>query len=143
MRIAASPSERPRRYLDLARAYAEVAGRLDDGQRPGETTAPLYMLVAHGLELALKAAIARGDGDDEHLMWLGHDLPLCLRVAAEDGLDLTNGGDIESVVAALAMPHLAQVLRYPAHLSWPLPALGLAREALAALLFRVEAFITD
>jgi len=99
---------RPRRYLDLAQSYADVARLLaasGDTRRPSP---PLFMLVAHAMELALKAVIAGGRCDDEGLILLGHDLPLCLRVATNEGLDLKCGRDVEAMVEALAMPHLAQ-----------------------------------
>jgi hypothetical protein len=132
---------RPRRYLDLAESYADVARVLataDDIERPAP---PLQMLVAHAMELALKAVIARGRCDDAVLILLGHDLPLCLRVAIKEGLELDRGGDVEAMVDALAMPHLAQTLRYPAHMSWPLPDAQEALGALATLLLRVAEMV--
>lgn len=99
---------------------------------------PCFMLVAHAMELGLKAAIGGGDVDDERLIVIGHDLPLCLRLAGDRGLDLTpSGAEIEAVLGALAMPHLAQTLRYPADLSRPLPDPQSALDALDGLLARV------
>lgn len=132
---------RPRRYLDLAESYAEVARVLTAAGDPDRPSPPIYMLVAHAMELALKAVIAGGRCDDEGLILLGHDLPLCLRVAINEGLDLERGGDVEAMVEALAMPHLAQALRYPAYMSWPLPDPRDALSALATLLSRVGAYV--
>ena len=141
MRSSPAPSapvgSRPRRYLDLARSYAEEACRLA-AIAPDRPSAPLYMLVAHGMELGLKAVIAGGRCDDEGLILLGHDLPLCLRAAVNEGLELDPGGTIEAMVEALAMPHLAQVLRYPARMSLPLPDPNHALDALETLLSRVD-----
>jgi hypothetical protein len=128
---------RPRRYLDLAQSYADVARLLAAAGDTPRPSPPLLMLVAHAMELALKAVIAGGRYDDERLILLGHDLPLCLRVATREGLNLERGGHVEAMVAALAMPHLAQALRYPAHMSWPLPDPNDALDALATLLSRV------
>ena len=85
----------------------------------------------------VKAVIAGGAVDDERLIIIGHDLPLCLRLASDGGLDLEpSGAEIETVLEALAMPHLAQTLRYPAYLSWPLPDPQNALDALDLLLSR-------
>lgn len=130
---------RSRRYLDRAQSYGRAATTLALLGIPEEGHQPFFMLVSHAVELALKAVIAGGDADDERLIILGHDLTLCLRVAGEQGLDLdTCGREVEAVVGALAMPHLAQVLRYPAHLDWPLPDPAQALEALESLLSCIE-----
>jgi hypothetical protein len=132
---------RPRRYLDLAEAYAQVARALlaaGDSKAPAE---PLYMLLAHGMELALKAIVARGRCNNEGLILLGHDLPLCLRAAKRAGLELLCESAVEPMIEALAMPHLAQALRYPAYLSWPLPDPHVAVGALEDLLKRVRLLI--
>lgn len=130
---------RSRRYLDRAQSYGRAATTLALLGIPEEVHQPFFMLVSHAVELALKAVIAGGDADDERLIILGHDLTLCLRVAGEHGLRLyPRDGEVEAVVEALAMPHLAQVLRYPAHLAWPLPDPEQALHALERLLSRVE-----
>lgn len=134
---------RSRRFLDQARAYADAAAALGLGGLAPAVTAPYFMLVAHSAELGLKAVIAAGTADDEQLILLGHDLPLCLRCAIDGGLDVDPaGGPIAAVIDDLAMPHLAQALRYPAYLAWPLPEPGGALGALNALLARVEAALT-
>lgn len=134
---------RSRRFLDQARAYADAAAALGLGGVAPPVTAPYFMLVAHSAELALKAVIAAGDADDQQLILLGHDLPLCLRCAIDGGLDVgPAGGLIAAVIGDLAMPHLAQALRYPAYLAWPLPEPGGALRALTALLAQVEAALT-
>ena len=92
----------------------------------------------------MKAVIAGGAVDDERLIIIGHDLPLCLRLANDGGLDLEpSGAEIKTVLEALAMPHLAQTLRYPAHLSWPLPQPQTALDALDGLLARVADVLED
>jgi hypothetical protein len=97
------------------------------------------MLVAHSAELALKAVIADGPADDEQLILLGHDLPLCLRWAIDRGLEVDPAdGPIAAVIGELAMPHLAQTLRYPAYIAWPLPDPEAALGALNDLLAQVE-----
>jgi len=131
---------RSRRFLDQARAYAEAAATLGLGGVGPAIVAPYFMLVAHSAELALKAVIAEGDADDEQLILLGHDLHLCLRYAIKGGLEVgPPGGPIAAVIRDLAMPHLAQVLRYPAYLAWPLPEPDHALGALSALLAQAEA----
>lgn len=130
---------RSRRFLEQARAYADAAAALGLGGVAPAVLAPYFMLVAHSAELALKAVIADGDDDDEQLIRLGHDLPLCLRCAIDGGLDVdAAGGAIAGVIGELAMPHLAQTLRYPAYLAWRLPEPDGALDALTALLGRVE-----
>jgi hypothetical protein len=133
---------RSHRYLDRARSYGRAAATLASTGMVKEARLPFFMLVAHAAELALKAVIAGGGFDDERLITLGHDLTLCMRLANDQGLDLEqSGAEIEAVVGALAMPHLAQTLRYPAYLSWPLPDPRQALEALTSLLSRVEDFV--
>jgi hypothetical protein len=131
-------TRRGRRYLDRARAYARAAAALAEVGMVEDVRPPFFMLIAHAMELGLKAVIAGGAVDDERLIVIGHDLPLCLRLAGHRGLDLEpTGAEIEAVLSALAMPHLAQTLRYPAHLSWPLPDPQNALNALDGLLARV------
>lgn len=136
------PLSRSRRFLEQARAYADAAAALGLGGVPPAVLAPYFMLIAHSAELALKAVIAEGHVDDEQLIRLGHDLPLCLRCAIDGGLDVDAGGAIAGVIGELAMPHLAQALRYPAYLAWPLPEPDGALDALTALLSRVESALT-
>jgi hypothetical protein len=131
-------ARRSRRYLDQAHSYGCAAAALAVDEIRQDLQHPYFMLVAHGAELALKAVIAGGDMDDEQLIIVGHDLKLCLRLAVHSGLDLDGHGQIEEIVSKLAMPHLAQALRYPAYLAWPLPEPGQALQALEALLERVE-----
>lgn len=131
-------NRRGRRYLDRARAYGRAAGALASVGMVEDARPPFFMLIAHAMELGLKAVIAGGAVDDERLIIIGHDLPLCLRLASDGGLDLEpSGAEIEAVLEALAMPHLAQTLRYPAYLSWPLPDPQTALDALDGLLSRV------
>lgn len=132
---------RGRCYLDRARSYGRAAAALaSNGVRP-DVHAPYFMLVAHAAELALKAALPRRVHDDEQLIVVGHDLRLCLRLAIANGLDLDAQDEIETIVGALAMPHLAQALRYPAYLAWPLPEANQALHALETLLAEVEALL--
>lgn len=131
-------TRRGRRYLDRARAYGRAAAALASAGIVEDAHPPFFMLIAHAMELGLKAVIAAGAVDDDRLIIVGHDLPLCLRLAGDRGLALEPaGGQIEAVLDALAMPHLAQTLRYPAHLSWPLPEPQSALDALEGLLARV------
>lgn len=131
-------TRRGRRYLDRARAYGRAAAALASAGMVEDARPPFFMLIAHAMELGLKAVIAGGAVDDERLIIIGHDLPLCLRLASDGGLDLDpSGAEIETVLDALAMPHLAQTLRYPAYLSWPLPDPPTALDALDGLLARV------
>ncbi|WP_421937619.1 hypothetical protein [Phenylobacterium sp.] len=131
-------TRRGRRHLDRARAYGRAASALASAGIVEDARPPFFMLIAHAMELGLKAVIAGGAVDDDRLIIIGHDLPLCLRLAGDRGLDLEPaGGQIEAVLDALAMPHLAQTLRYPAHLSWPLPEPQSALDALDGLLARV------
>lgn len=131
-------TRRGRRYLDRARAYGRAAAALASIGVVEDARPPFFMLIAHAMELGLKAVIAGGAVDDERLIIIGHDLPFCLRLASDGGLDLApGGGEIEAVLDALAMPHLAQTLRYPGHLCWPLPDPQSALDALDGLLARV------
>jgi hypothetical protein len=131
-------TRRGHRYLDRARSYGRAAAALASAGMVEDARPPFFMLIAHAMELGLKAVIAGGAVDDERLILIGHDLPLCLRLAGDRGLDLEPaGGEIEAVLDALAMPHVAQTLRYPAHLSWPLPEPQSALDALDGLLARV------
>lgn len=137
--MAGSQRGRSRRFLDQAQSYAQAAAALAVGGVAPSVRPPFFMLVAHSTELALKAVIADGDADDDQLILLGHDLPMCLRWAIDRGLEVDPGdGQIAAVIGELAMPHLAQTLRYPAHLAWPLPDPGRAHDALTALLAQVE-----
>ena len=130
---------RGRRFLIQAQAYADAADALAAGGIGPAVRPPYFMLIAHSAELALKAVIAAGGSDDDHLILLGHDLPLCLRLAIGGGLQVDPaGGPIAEVIAELAMPHLAQTLRYPAYLAWPLPDPETALDALNDLLAHVE-----
>ncbi|MCR5877287.1 hypothetical protein [Phenylobacterium sp. J367] len=138
MPVTTRMNRRGRRYLDRARAYGRAAGALASVGMVEDARPPFFMLIAHAMELGLKAVIAGGAVDDERLIIIGHDLPLCLRLASDGGLDLEPAGaEIETVLEALAMPHLAQTLRYPAYLSWPLPDPQAALNALEGLLSRV------
>ncbi|MFA5503192.1 MAG: hypothetical protein WDA35_02255, partial [Bacilli bacterium] len=74
---------RSRRLLEQAGAYAAAAAALRLGGVAPAVLAPYFMLIAHSAELALKAVIASTDVDDEQLIRLGHDLPLCLRCAID------------------------------------------------------------
>jgi hypothetical protein len=131
-----------RRYLDRARAYGRAASALASVGIAAEVRPPFFMLIAHAMELGLKAVIAGGAVDDERLIIIGHDLPLCLRLAGDRGLDLDPAStEIEAVLEALAMPHLAQSLRYPAYLSWPLPDPYDALDALEGLLAGVARLV--
>jgi hypothetical protein len=135
-------TRRGRRYLDRARAYGRAASALASVGIAADVRPPFFMLIAHAMELGLKAVIAGGAVDDERLIIIGHDLPLCLRLAGDHGLDLDPAGtEIEAVLEALAMPHLAQSLRYPAYLSWPLPDPHDALDALEGLLARVARLV--
>lgn len=140
--MSKGPADRSHRYLDRARSYGRAAATLASTGAVDDARPPFFMLVAHAVELALKAVIAGGNVDDERLIIIGHDLTLCLRLAGDQGLDLEpSGGEIEAIVGALAMPHLAQALRYPAYLSWPLPDPRRALEALTKLLAHVAALV--
>ena len=136
-------SSRSRRYLDLAETYGQVAQALAGVGDPDDRPEPLYMLIGHAMELALKAVIARGRSSDDRLILLGHDLPLCLRAATQEGLVLAGDSTVVVALDALAMPHLAQALRYPAYMSWPLPDVQAALDALAALLSQARELIAQ
>jgi hypothetical protein len=129
---------RARRHLDFALTYTEVARALVATGTTGQHVEPLYMLMAHAMELALKAVVARRRCDNERLILLGHDLRLCLDAATREGLELAPDDPILDVIDALAMPHLAQALRYPAYMSWPLPNPQTVLDALDDLLPRVR-----
>ena len=122
---------RSRRYLALANAYGRAASAMADSPEFERLRLPFFAALAQALELALKAAIARGGCDDERLLLLGHDLVRCWDFARAD-TDIAKGPaeGIARVIDRLAAPHQAQAFRYPTLLSWPLPD---PREALCAV----------
>jgi hypothetical protein len=126
---------RSRRYLALANAYERAASALASSPEFERLRLPFFAALGQALELALKAAIARGGCDDERLLLLGHDLLWCWDLARADP-DIARGpaADIARIVDRLAAPHQAQAFRYPTLLSWPLPDPHDALAAVQALL---------
>lgn len=105
--------ERADRHVALARAYAEAARRVLATEIAGDDRLPYFALVAHGLELVLKAILARAGWDAERLMMIGHDLDRCHVAALRSCPSLATVAGVASVIDALAYPHALQSFRYP------------------------------
>jgi hypothetical protein len=132
---ADASSLRSVRYLSLAKAYHRAASAIADSPGFESLRLPFFAVLGQAAELALKAAIARGGGDDDRLLLLGHDLVRCwdlARATADPGEICA--AEIASVVESIGAPHHAQAFRYPTLLSWPLPDPRKALRAVAALL---------
>lgn len=123
------------RYLALARDYEAAARSLYDSAPSAAEGPAFFHLVAHGLELALKAVIAAGLASEERLMSIGHDLAFCLAMARERGLRLQGLDEdmVTAAIVALAPSHHAQAFRYPGLLDWPPPSAASALHALSGV----------
>jgi hypothetical protein len=107
-------SSRAEEYLTLAASYAEAARRLSPH---AETISrPFNMLVAHALELSLKAVLSHQGEGEERLMMRGHNLAVCHYRAQQRGFHGLAGAGVQALVEALDTPHAMQTFRYPSHL---------------------------
>jgi hypothetical protein len=101
-------------YLTLAESYAEAARRLSP--HAGTINLPFNMLVAHALELSIKAVLGHQGEGEERLMMRGHNLAVCLSRAQQRGFNGLSGTGVQALVGALDAPHAMQTFRYPSPL---------------------------
>ncbi|MBB4642704.1 hypothetical protein [Rhizorhapis suberifaciens] len=133
------PSQIPTRadrHLVLAGAYAEAARRVLAQGIVGAERLPYFAVVAHGLELGLKAILLNDGWDEEDLMLIGHDLDGCCRAVRRGQLDLSDaiGADLTAIIDALSYPHAIQCFRYPQRVPQDLPDPARALDCLQRLL---------
>lgn len=134
--MSPEPPSRAEQHLLLAGAYAKAAGRVLAQEIAGIDLLPYFAIVAHGLELGLKAILI-GDGrDEEYLMLVGHDLAGCRDAVERGQLDLSDavGIDFAAMIDALTFAHATQCFRYPQRYSRDLPDAALALDCLRRLL---------
>lgn len=116
-----SDHRRDRQYLAMGERYAEAATRLSRCGNIGGVREPFLMLVAHALELSLKAVLSHQGHDEERLMAIGHSLERCHRQAVKGGFHPKDRTGLAILVEALDQPHAFQAFRYPQILGWTLP----------------------
>lgn len=123
-------------HLVLASGYAEAARRVLAAEIAGDVRLPYYALVAHGLELALKAILLRDGREEEDLIWMGHNLAGC-----RDAVERSRPAFAEAIapgftaiVDALSYPHAIQCFRYPQRTPQDLPDPASALDTLQRLL---------
>ena len=98
-------------YLAMAASYVAAAQCL--ASLAENESAPFHMLVAHSLELSLKAILAHDGRDEEWLMMTGHDLDHCHREARLIGFSGQADRELSDLVRTLDRPHADQRFRYP------------------------------
>jgi HEPN domain-containing protein len=114
--------KRARKYLEMSEGYAVAARQLLEAGAHDFYRLPLFMLIAHALELSLKAVLSAAGMDEERLMGIGHELHRCFRLVQQTGLYPSKGPyDLANLVDALATPHALQAFRYPQPFRWDLP----------------------
>ncbi|MEN5051384.1 hypothetical protein [Brevundimonas naejangsanensis] len=124
-------------YLAWARDYAEAAGV---GVAKRADLRSYWRLIAHALELALKAQILRREGDEAWLMSsVGHNLEKAMRTVLLSGASSPIPREIARLIEALDVPHSRQELRYPSLLACPVPAAPAAAHAALARLLEIVA----
>lgn len=132
--------ERADRHLVLAGAYAEAArGALARGIA-SDVRLPYFALVAHALELALKAILIGAGRDEAELMMMGHDLAHARNAVerSEPSFAAAIAPRFVAVVDALTYPHAIQSFRYPQRPPQDLPDPSAALEALDRFLETAE-----
>ncbi|CCG08230.1 hypothetical protein [Pararhodospirillum photometricum] len=113
---------RDEQYLAYAEAYTKAAKLLAD--RADDVDAvrtPFFHLVAHAMELMLKAVLSRQGLDEEKLMMMGHGIERCHAWAIEGGANRLHDDELVAFVEALDRPHEMQALRYPQRFRWTMP----------------------
>lgn len=124
-------SNRAREYLRMARDYASAATELFESGAYQGCRLPFFMLVAHALELSLKAVLSAAGADEERLMGIGHELDGCFRMALQTGLyPRSDPVGVANLIQALVAPHTFQAFRYPQPFGWALPEPGEANGTL-------------
>lgn len=105
---------------------------------------PFFMLVAHALELSLKAVLSADGADEERLMGIGHELGWCLQLVRRTRRYPKEAfSELVRLVDALSMPHAFQAFRYPQPFRWTLPEPLAASELLQRHLDVVAEAITS
>lgn len=134
--ISRPEPERAVRYLAFAKDYADAAGRILLINRPDAAEMAYFALVAHGLELALKAILIADGWDEERLMLMGHSLHRCCRAIDRGSLDLgvAISANDYATIDALDCPHAMQCFRYPGLPPHVLPAPAAAHACLRRVL---------
>ncbi len=121
-------------YLALADSYWIAAELLADHAETAQ--APFLMLVAHSLELSLKAVLADAGRNEEWLMMAGHNLAHCHDRACSIGFSGTIERQLSELVEMLDRGHSDQRFRYPV-LFGGFPRLD-AREAIRTVELHLE-----
>jgi hypothetical protein len=104
-------SRRARDYFALAESYWIAAEGLADHAEAAQ--GPFLMLVAHSLELSLKAVLAQSGWDEEWLMMAGHHLAHCHYKACSIGFSGSVERQLAELVEILDQGHSDQRFRYP------------------------------
>ena len=143
----AMPHENPTRadrHLVLAGAYAEAARRVLAAEIAGAERLAFFAIVAHGMELGLKAILIADGCDEEYLMLIGHDLDFCCRVMERGHFDVfaAIGADAAAILSALSYPHQLQCFRYPQRVPDDLPDPSGALDCLDRLLGAVACHLS-
>jgi len=134
-------SQRAHRHINLALGYAEAARRVLAVELIGAERLAYFSLVAHGLELAMKAMLASIGYDEERLMLIGHDLRWCRQAVMSKQPAVPGISDPQfiDIVDHLAAPHALQCFRYPQPLREPLPDPSVTLDVLQRLIAVAEA----
>lgn len=138
------PNRRAREYLSMAASYGDAAKVMGEHAPANQAIErPLFQLIAHAIELSLKAALSHQGHDEEWLMMMGHSLERCYAQAIGGGLHSAQDRSIDRLIEALDQPHALQLFRYPQSSSWTAPDRNTAIQAMAGLLDLVGSYIYD
>jgi|APHig6443717497_1056834.scaffolds.fasta_scaffold00165_37 hypothetical protein len=133
---------RDQQYLAYAQAYTKAATLLADHADDTEVVRiPVFHLVAHAMELMLKAVLSRQGRNEERLMMMGHGLERCYAKAIRSGADRLEDEDLAAFVEALDQPHAMQAFRYPQRFHWTMPEPTQAVRMLSRQLDIVKAYL--
>ncbi|AMK18273.1 MULTISPECIES: HEPN domain-containing protein [Sphingobium] len=114
--------ERAQGYLRMSEDYAAAATRSLGSGADESCRLPFFMLVAHALELSLKAVLSAEGADEERLMGIGHELGWCLQLVRRTRRYPKEAfSELVRLVDALSTPHAFQAFRYPQPFRWTLP----------------------
>lgn len=109
-------------YFAMAVCYGNAATLLNKQAVTGKSIYwPFFQLVAHALELSLKAALSHQGRDEEWLMMIGHSLERCYTQAISGGLYTDRDPATDALMGSLDKPHALQVFRYPQNSRWVAP----------------------
>jgi hypothetical protein len=115
----ASTGPKAQQYLHRARQFREAAMGLPD-YRNGEQNWPRYALITHAIELALKGFAFHFAGNNPIANEpRQHDLAGWYKVALAFGL--ADNAGVEENIGFLNELHKGHFMRYPKHLSGPVP----------------------